>query len=291
MRTRSKISRSSRDAALVSALALIGWFLGACSGGSGSSESKNAWSAEASELFGTESTSKSGETQGSGAWTIVLLTIPEEGADLAAMQTLTNVRTRAGLPEAYLLKRDGAMLIAYGTYPSGADARAKADLERVKAVRIGSSTPFDAAMLLPPDHAGPVGSKPEFNLQSLRKKSGRKILYTLQIGVYTTSDDRKEPTPEELGQIRTSAEQAAIELRSAGEEAFYYHGPHRSMITVGVFSEKDIAPARPGRQNPLLVMLRHKYPYNLMNGQTLRIRTPADPQGRLQESSLVRVPD
>jgi len=266
-------------------------FVGACSGGSGSTDGKNAWSAEAAELFGTESKPKPGEGTGAGTWTIVLLTIPEDGADLAAMQTLTNVRSRAGLAEAYLLKRDGAMLIAYGAYPSGSDPRAKTDLERVKAIQIGSSKPFEAAMLLPPDHAGPVGSKPEFSLQSLRKKSGRKILYTLQIGVYTTSDDRKEPTPEELAQIRTSAEQAAVELRSSGEEAFYYHGPHRSMVTVGVFSEKDISPTKPGRQNPLLVMLRHKYPYNLMNGQTLRIRTPADPQGRLQESSLVRVPD
>ena len=80
---------------------------------------------------------------------------------------------------------------------------------------------------------------PDFDLATVKARRGtKKPLYTLQIAVYGRPDNT-DATKEDLAQFRKSAEEAVVQLRREGEQAYYYHGPNRSMVTVGIFSEDD----------------------------------------------------
>lgn len=72
---------------------------------------------------------------------------------------------------------------------------------------------------------------------------------------------------------RKAAESAARTLRNDGEEAFFYHGPHRSMVLIGLFSRDIDFGTRTGAlgekvevYGPRITNLRKAYPYNLLNG-------------------------
>jgi hypothetical protein len=149
-------------------------------------------------------------------------------------------------------------------------------------------------MLMPPVvvRAGSEGD--ELNLRTVKRRLGeRRAVYTLQIGAYGRGDLGK-PTPGELRIFRAEAEKAARQLRAEGEEAFYYHGPNMSMVTVGVLGEDDHdGSTQPPIESIRLRQLRQKFPYNMLNGQGIRetIQTDRGPVKRLQDSRLVAIPD
>jgi len=120
----------------------------------------------------------------------------------------------------------------------------------------------------------PAEIHPELNL---RPHAG---MFSLQIGFY---DDR-------FGQgYRRAAEEAAAVLREQGHEAYFYHGPHRSMLTVGLFAEGDFV-QRNQRQayGPRIIAVQETFPHNLGNGRTL-VEKAKDGSTREQPSFLVRV--
>lgn len=106
-------------------------------------------------------------------------------------------------------------------------------------------------------------------------------MYTLQIGFY---DQDYGPD------FRQAAEQAVSALRLQGEEAYYYHGPHRSMVTLGLFTDAHFVQRGPvSAYGPEIEAIQKKYPYNLANGRTLVQKIDGQDIGQ-QESFLVRVP-
>ncbi len=72
-----------------------------------------------------------------------------------------------------------------------------------------------------------------------------------------------------------------------GELAFYYHGPTKSMVTVGLFGDRDYDPATDRRSDRLLQTQR-RFPNNMLNGRTIIERRIGG--NRTQPSSLVMVP-
>jgi hypothetical protein len=225
---------------------------------------------------------------GQKGWSIVLFTFSRETDAAKASETLAQVRS-SGLPEARLEERGPALVIAYGEYPSADSRAAKADLERVKAILINGGTPFIGAVLSPPPYEALPGTIPEYDLRNVPMRFGKDALYTLQVGVYCRVDDQ-EPTAKELGEFREAAERAVVELRRQGETAFYYHGPRRSSVTVGVFFEKDYNVRDPRTQSPVLVALRAKYPYNLANGAGLQRTQRGSERAVMDPSFIVNIP-
>jgi hypothetical protein len=218
-----------------------------------------------------------------------------ERADLAR-QSREKTRTVAGLPDAFLEQRGEKLVLAYGRYTGPNAPDAQADLERIRSLEINGGRPFQSAMLAPPENAG-VGSIPEFDLRNCKKIYGADALYTLQVGVYARTD-RKPPTQGDLQDFRRLAEEAVVRLRREGEEAFYYHGPNMSMVTVGVFDadaiEQDPLGA-PAIASPAVQALRQKHPYNLVNGGAYKVRVRGVPENdpaawRVQASLLVEIP-
>lgn len=301
MRTREKkfISALRPGGAIVVLLALLA-ACGAPSSGRSDSGSKASQdtprSSEARAVFGPSGGSKpGGAAESDSAWTIVVATVPAEGGDLAALRSLSTVRG-FGLADARIEKRGKGTAIAYGSYSSPTDPQAQQDLERIQSIESNGQFPFQGAMLVPPPFDPQTGSIPELDLSTVRARFGKNAMYTLQVAVYERSDGQAA-SASEMAEFRRAAEQAAAQFRADGEDAYYYHGPRRSMVTIGVFGPKDYAdqPISGGRtrhiESAALRLLREKHPYNLVNGQALRVKSSAYPDGRVQPSFVVAIPD
>ncbi len=206
-------------------------------------------------LFGGTSSATTAEGE---FWTIGLKPFAGEGARLRAEQELTRLRRLNGLGDAFILSRGPRAIICVGKVASPSTAEAEALLERVRNVRDEGVRPFSHAFYIPPE--GKAAS--DLDLRSAPKNYGRQAIYTLQIGAYGRTDG-KAPTEKDVLEARRKAEEAAADLRRQGELAFYYHGPSMSMVTVGVFGERDI-------QNAFSLELQDlmkRFPHNLVNGQ------------------------
>jgi hypothetical protein len=239
-----------------------------------------------------------GAAAGAAAWSIVIKAYRAGEEDAIARADLARVQGEGGLPKAYLEERGEALVIAYGQYSAPLSKEAQADLKKVHGMEVvvngASVKPFAGAFLAPP--AEIKGSIPEYDLRNVRKNNGDWVLYTLQVGVYGRGDGRPG-TPAEMDEFRRTAEKAVVDLRRQGEQAFYYHGPRFSCVTIGLFGKDDFDPETKF-ESPVLHALRQKYPYNLQNGmgikQRLKIQNPETGKVRkieqMQRSALMNVP-
>jgi hypothetical protein len=238
-----------------------------------------------------------GETATASNWSIVLFAFRGEAQQPDAQRALTVVQGEWGLPDAYLDRRGQTTVVAYGHFDNPQAPHAQAELQRIRAVEAiiegERQRPFEFAFLAPP--ANIPGSQPEFDLRNAQKLHGKWAMYTLQVGLYRR-DDGKPASAAEVAEFRRLAEQAVLNLRREGEQAFYYHGPTGSTVTVGLFGAEDFDPQL-SLESPRLRTLRQRYPNNLLNGAGIKRRmTVTDKQGRqvkterLDPSMLVAVP-
>lgn len=183
-------------------------------------------------------------------------------------------------------------MLVFGRYADPLSARARADASRIRAIEVDGKTPFSGAVLVRESDPTPTtGRLARYDLRNAKSLFGRDAVYTLQIGVYAREDDRR-PTRDDLASFRRSAEQAVEALRREGEQAFFYHGPNGSMVTVGVFSEDDIdLTVVPEIESPRLRDVRSRHPHNLLNGLGVRATRRGSDEETLQASRLVLIPD
>lgn len=230
------------------------------------------------------------DSASSSQWCIALASLRGPERDEAAPIALTKTQTAGKLPEAYLVRRTNAIVVAYGKYDGPDDPKAQADLKRVQEIVVDGLPPYAFAFLCPPEEEPKVGGSPEHNLLQAKKLYGEKALQTLQVAVYGR-EDLKNPTEKDLEECRKAAEIACARYRQDGELAFYYHGPRRSMVTIGVFDETDFDPQLKDYHSVRLLETKKRHPYNLYNGAAIRERRPGQKEGRLQASTLVKIPD
>lgn len=230
-------------------------------------------------------------TTGPKGWTIVLLSVDEAER---AESLLAQVRTTGRLPDAFKMERNNRHVIAVGSYEDPAQRVAQIELQRVRDIEVDGQKPYEHAFLAPPSGDLSRGSIPEYDLRNARRQYGKKAVYSLQVAVYGREDAQK-PTEGDLTQFRATAEKAATALRQEGELAFYYHGPNRSMVTVGIFGEEDVKVSRGvTTESARLQLARDRHPLNLLNGRTIveQVRTSTGSKvPRDQASFLVKVPD
>ncbi len=237
---------------------------------------------EAEALFGPSRTSST--VAGADAWSIVIVAIRGEDAADAARDALWKVQTQGGLPQAYLDKRGGSLVVAFGRYNASDSPEALSDLRKIQSIEIGGTRPFSGAMITPPVVAGSI---PEYDLRNARSIHGDKFRYTLQVAVYSRED--RPPSESERAEFRRTAERAVLDLRRAGESAFYFHGPSRSMVTIGLFTEEGLSGLE-------MRQAKERHPHNLQNGRGVRERVQEfpsnDPRGwKIQPSFAVRIPE
>ncbi len=223
-------------------------------------------------------------------WSILCL----ETSDLDGKQRVRDVaailqRTPGVRPDAITLRedRDGSSRLYYGTYARRADPRTgrrpmpdamRRDLDLLREFGTEDGRRFFVQAIpvrLPPPDVGP------------RDRDLRNVhaAYSLQVGIFEPTDDFSE------------YKQAAVEfcdlLREKGFEAYYYHTPVSSTVTVGAFGT-DAAIRRPDGRNDYSATVRalqqnELLRYNLVNGGVMRVK---DPQGGFHAvpSQLVEVP-
>ncbi len=231
---------------------------------------------------------------GEEPWSIVLATFRGENHASLAAAGLARVQSLAGFEAAYTATRGESTFIAFGRFGDPTEPAAQGELKRIRAAAISGERPFADAFLAPPPGQGgkgpggaALGARPEYNLARARDQYGKGPLVTLQVGVYTRLDVQRL-SPEDLAEIRRSAEEAAIQLRREGEQAYYFHGLRQSMVTIGVFPEEDVTAKQDltKRNNPAAANLKKRFPYNLLNGAGYRTGSGPAPRS----SEFVRVP-
>lgn len=224
-----------------------------------------------------------GQAMGAG-WTILLAEFKGRDRQTRANRLVRQLVLESGVPDLWVEGDEQTTRVLRGVYPSPTIDIAQRDLARTKAIEINGSNPFANAKLIP---LGPDGSVISESDYDLRRYSG---MLTLQINYYDT----------EMGpDFRKIAEDAVKALREEGVEAYFYHGPNMSLITVGLFTEEDrvqrVMKTPDGRDfimaeySPRVRELQRRFPYSLGNGRTL-IDSRNEGEGRPLESFLVRVP-
>lgn len=227
------------------------------------------------------------------SWRILIVAAQGPDAKSTAEMALWKVQNVGSLPEAYLIQDDQeAWRVCYGRYTSGTDPVAQADLRRIRETRIGAEKPFENAVLMPPaDGEMPITSP--FDLRSVAHSlPAEHARYTLAIAFYTRAD-LGQPSKEELAECRKLAEEAATKLRREGDQAYFYHGPNGSQVTVGVFGVQDHDPVNsPGMESAGLRAVRAKHPNYLLNGMGQRrtINTTSGKKKVMVQSTLVEIP-
>lgn len=230
-------------------------------------------------------------------WTIVLGAFPTDVDRQKPMDLLWRARG-AGLGEAFLEQREKAIIVGFGAFESPND-QSRGELERIRAITLPDGTSFASAMLTPPEGQEPVSNFSEWDLSTLRQRYGKRAEYTLQVAVYRRLDG-KDATPQELQQFRAAAEKACAELRAQGEEAFYFHGPRESSVTIGVFAEEDYTMKAVGRdgtvrtgalkESPAVLAAKARHPHLLLNGKGALVRVRGMAREQMQPTRIVSVP-
>lgn len=206
-----------------------------------------------------------------------------------AHTALFRAQAMAGLSGVSLERRGNGLVLLYGSFESGAAPAAQRELAYVRMIEVGGARPYEAAFLAPPGAA--AGTMPDYDLATVKARRGtRKPLYSLQIAVYGRPDNT-DPTPQDMASFRSLAEEAVVRLRREGEQAYYYHGPNRSMVTIGVFNEQEAGfTSRFQGEGAALALARQKFPNNLLNGEAVRERVGGS-VARVQPSRLVEIPE
>lgn len=229
------------------------------------------------------------------AFTILLTGVPSS-MRLRPDVALERVASAVDMPGVRLMEQKGDRppLIVVGRYADPDGDEAQRDLRKVRALKVDGRTPFTGAVLVAEVDSAPTDTRlARHDLRQAKKLTGEEATYTLQIGVYAREDERR-PSAADLASFREAAEDAVTRLRREGEEAYFYHGPNGSMVTVGVFNDDDIdTSVVPPIESNRLENTRRRHPNNLLNGRGVRELRGDGGRGdpRLQPSRLVLIPD
>lgn len=218
--------------------------------------------------------------QAAPQWTIVLGTFTGPDHQRLATEAAARITAETGLTGLRLELRGKGSVVTVGQFAEPDDA-ARRELDRVRALKMNGAAVFAGAFLAPPPAGSDVGLSPRYHLQNAREEFGPAVRYTLQVAVY------ESPKKEEA---MRAAEQAAVTLRREGESAYYYHGPQRSMVTIGAFAESEVG-VNGARPSPALEALQRRHPLNLLNGNRPLVEKRAGSSKTTnQPSFLVEIP-
>ncbi|MEM1027511.1 MAG: hypothetical protein AAGJ38_05455 [Planctomycetota bacterium] len=190
-----------------------------------------------------------------------------------------------GIGNVWSVEADGMISIYAGRYSRIDDPSATKLVHQVRTLeRSEDDAPFaDAQVVQLAGVDAFMGDDP----YDLRTYSGE-YEYSVQVGFFDV---------QYKGDRRAAAEEWVRQLRDEeNERAFYYHGPHRSMVTVGLFTRRDMVRKNNPRggwldvPGPDIESVREKYPHNLGNGLTLRQKNKAGEDLGEQSSFVVRIP-
>jgi len=194
-----------------------------------------------------------------------------------AYDYIVDLREQTELTELWVADQgEGRTVLFSGRFRGSGDLDARLALKQVRDVRLDGERPFaGAALVAIAGASNAVGASP-IDPHDLRQFTG---YYSLQIGFY----DADFPTGRS-----GAAEEAVRVLRDDGAEAYFYHGPHRSLVCIGLFTDEDFEWIDGVMHyGDRIRALQAQYPHNLGNGRTIIERHQGG--ATEQPSFLVRV--
>lgn len=217
-----------------------------------------------------------------GEWTILIAQFEEPTHAAEAARLKKALEAKTGYQDLWLQNEGERTSLYAGHYQGAKDSRANADALRWKQMQLSGQLPSSGVVMTPIIERN-TGSTPEWNLLNARSRGDA----TLEIGYF---DEEYGP------RFREIAEQYVAELRLDHHEAYYYHGPNQSGVTVGIFwkAENPVKMLNRGEllvYGPKVEALRRTAPFNVRsgNGRVVRERTPSGVM-RDQPSLLVEIP-
>ncbi len=214
-------------------------------------------------------------------WQVVVKRLSIKQKNLADVVYESLVKVQGISADKARIIRDGDYLIVgYGQYPSFEDAAAQKDMRFIKSLGDAEGRfPFiDAHLELMPE--------PDPQIPADWLLTNTKGYWTLQIGQFHGAG-RKQ-----------AAVEMVKELRNQNLPVYVYHGPVKSMVTIGEFPETAFSSGSKKRvmgqfkaNDPELRKWIQKFPYMVVNTGYARFKTK---QGKTQQlrlnSQTIRIP-
>lgn len=228
------------------------------------------------------------------SWAI-RLKIFEDGDELEQRREATkyarDVKAATNTPNLWVGTWDNRTAVYRGRYLDVEGADATNDMRQTRMLKFEGKRPFRKADFERVDHlikpteaaAGAVDD------MDMRQHFG-KDRWALQVAIYD-ADHTEDP--------QQAAEAYVVELREAGEKAYYYHDSSgRSMVLIGAFTYAEawttprIGPEQTAQQDvysPAIRELQERFPYNLLNDDRITdVNTDGESMG-YQPSVLVKL--
>lgn len=199
-----------------------------------------------------------------------------------AEQRAAQLRRATDMPQFWVQDEGSRSTVYYGRFDSAQDPKGREAMAKLRRVNGRGDVRFGTLAMTPLIEAGGAidSALAKYDL----RRASRRGVYTLQIGYYESEDNSR----------KKSAEKAVTLLREDDVRAYFYHGPNRSMVTVGVFGDDAIVTNQgEGRQirtsySVAVRELQARFPHNLANGAPIEeTRQGSTTQ---QPSFLVRIP-
>lgn len=226
-----------------------------------------------------------------GAWSVLLATASGSGSRETAEAIREQVvRRYPQLRDAFVRSTGRGSVVLVGHFDGPQDPAAKAQLKVVKELNEGNVRAFPRAMLTRLSASADQGPSGPNDLRSVRAQFPTGTLYSLQVAVWSAfgTDELK------ASEVKRAAENHCRQLRSQGEEAYFFHDfdTRTSTVTVGVFGPDAYDP-RSTLYAPEVEAVMRKHPKHLVNGEELLVPVdPANPRGKTmpQAPRLVEIP-
>jgi hypothetical protein len=204
-----------------------------------------------------------------------------------ASQQARDFTAATGLTGFWVEGNEYQSYVYYGRYPSRTDTKARRDLETLKDLAAARRFRPSMIALTPVTQYLPTADGNAADAWDLRN-SHPDAVYTLQVGYYDEDfpGDRRRAAEAEVKRIR----------EEEGFQAYYYHGPNRSMVMLYAFGEGAFRMVRDDQggmrreMHPQIIALVRKFPLNLRNGEESYIADPGTGHKVTEKSGLVRIP-
>lgn len=215
-------------------------------------------------------------SQESGGWAIQLATFSGKHRRASAMRLVKWLKANTSLTEAWLYDQENDVLVMQGRFTEPGSTEVQEELHRIRQLEVDKVKRFESTQIVPFGKTALSAAQPA-DLTQFAGIQG----YTLQVAFFDKAGGSR---------FREAAEAYCLQLRQKNEQAYFYHGPNRSMVTVGLFTDADWeGEGVQKRYGPRIRDLQERYPHNLGNGSTIVEKA----QGKIigdQPSVLVHLP-
>ncbi|QDU34703.1 hypothetical protein KS4_27770 [Poriferisphaera corsica] len=211
-------------------------------------------------------------------WGIMLEAFNGPDRAQRAQELILKLRKQFDLKNFWLKRAYGSLMVLHGSFEDRSTDEAKDTLVMIRKLKVGRLQPYRMAMMQSLAGASLVSDNP------LDAKSYVGF-YTLRVGHYNDDMD---------GDRREMAEEAARVLRTDGHNAFFYHGPVNSLVTVGLFTDDDLVPVEQASgfmvegYGPRIREIQQEFPIHMTNGRETIVKEAGQTKGKMP-CSLVRI--